>query len=213
MGNMRLRYRIPLAVIAILMVITLTVGSSYALWTVTKSQSTANVINSGCFRIEFLEKSSSINLTNTYPIKDEKGMATTPYKFTVKNTCTIDADYMIYLNTVNLDSNINKISDDLIKYSIIKEGDSTSVANLLSSATINSDKALFTDEVLNAETYFDKSYEIAGGTLAASSSDGGTDGGEATYYLRLWIDSSATTAINNYNFEAAVYSVARVSQQ
>lgn len=190
---MRLRYRIPLAVIAVMMVATMFLGSSYALWKVTKYQETANVIETGCFELTFTEQSSSINLTNTYPITDEKGLKTTPYTFTITNTCTIDADYTVYLNT--LQTTKSKIDDGLIKYSLFKTGDSVATANLLTSATVNTDVSSFTyDKTLLT------SYSLVSGSLAQNES--------AQYSLRLWIDESATTAINGYAFEAGIATVA-----
>lgn len=195
--RMRLRYRIPLAIIAIMLVITMFLGSSYALWKVTKYQETANVIETGCFELSFTEQSSSISLKNTYPITDEKGLKTTPYMFTLKNTCTIAADYKVYLNT--LEPTGTKITDTLIKYSLQKTGGSVAVASLLSGATVNKDVTNFT---------YDKnlltSYEIATGTLQPEES--------AQYSLRLWIDESATTAINGQSFEAGIATVAYVSE-
>lgn len=213
MGNLRLKYRIPLAIIAIMLVVTLSIGSSYALWKVTKEQSVANIITSGCFDVSFIEQSSSINLTNTYPMSDEKGLQTPAYVFTLKNTCTIDADYTIYLNTLNLTSGKNKIADNLIKYSITKTGavENNNVA-LLNTAT-TADKTMFNATDFDATTAIDTSYSLASGTLKASSTKNGTDGGEATYSLRLWIDSSATTAINGQSFEASVYSIARTAKK
>lgn len=190
---MRLKYRAPLIVIAILMVITAFIGSSYALWKVTKYQTTTNVIETGCFEVTFTEQSSSINLDNTYPISDEKGLKTTPYMFTIKNTCTIDAEYTVYLNT--LQSSGTKISDNLIKYALLKTGDSVNVANALSTAEVNTDVASFS---------YDKdlltSYSLATGTLSQNES--------AQYSLRLWIDESATTAINGQTFEAGIATIA-----
>lgn len=194
---MSLKYRIPLAMIAICMVLTLFLASSYALWKVTIYQETENIIDSGCFAITFEEESSSINLTNTYPISNEKGMKTKPYIFKITNTCTTDAKYTLYLNT--LEVNGSKIDDSLIDYSLVKSDGAVAVANKLNTATKNIDTSHFD---------FDKkiltSYEVAEGTLKGATSDGGTDGEAATYSLRLWIDESATTAINGYSFEAGL---------
>ncbi len=214
MSNMRLKYRIPLAIIAIMMVVTLSIGSSYALWKVTKEQDVANIITTGCFEVSFIEESNSINLTNTFPITDEKGLTTTPYVFTVKNTCTIDADYTIYLNTLNLTNGKAKIADNLIKYSIVQNGivENNNVA-LLNTAPIENDKALFSVTDFDATSAIDTSYKLASGTLRASSSKEAGDGESATFSLRLWIDSSATTAINGQVFEGAVYSIARTSSK
>ena len=214
LGNMRLRYKIPLALIAIMIVITMFIGSSYALWRVTDYQASVNVIGTGCFEIEFNDtNSSSINLANAYPISNEKGLVTKPYTFTIKNNCTIDAEYKVYLNTLNVEQ--NKIPDNLIEYSIKKSGDVTAVANLLSSATLNDETSQFSYDnksLLN-------SYIIATGNLKGRSTENVDDGEQETYNLRLWIDESAEniksgepetdkTIDETYSFEAAISTVA-----
>ncbi len=189
---MRLRYRIPLAVIAILMVMTLFLSSSYALWKVTIYQETENIIETGCFSIEFEDVSDSINLGNTYPMKDTNGMKLTPYIFKVKNTCSVDAKYTIYLNTLEVTG--TKLDDSLIKYSLIKSDDAVGTAQTLDTAKVNLDKSHFTFD----KTIL-KSYEIGTGTLKGKTNDASDDGGVATYSLRLWIDESGKNAVRDKN--------------
>lgn len=201
MGNMRLKYRIPLAIIAILMVITLFMGSSYALWKTTDYQETVNKIATGCFELSFTEDKKSINLDNTYPMEDEKGAETIPYRFTITNTCTTDAEYTIYLNTLKPDLG-TKIADDLIKVALLEENGATMVAHNLDSLEQNVELSHFAypKELLN-------SYIIGTGKLKGKD-DNGNAGESVTYDLRIWIDEKATTAINGQTFEAAVASVA-----
>lgn len=198
---MRLKYRIPLALTAILMVVTLFVASSYALWKVTIYQETENLIETGCFSLAFEDVSDSINLNNTYPMENEKGMKTKPYQFTIRNTCTVDAKYTIYLNTLSV--NGTKLDDSLIKYSLIKTDDAVAIANNLDSATVNIDLSHFT---------FDKkildSYEIGSGTLKGKTSETSDDGEYETYSLRLWIDEKATNEIAGQTFEAGISTIA-----
>lgn len=197
---MRLKYRIPLALIAILMVVTLFIASSYALWKVTIYQETENIIETGCFSLSF-EEADSINLDNTYPMTSESGMKTKPYQFTIRNTCTVDAKYTIYLNTLAVTG--TKLDDSLIKYSLIKTGGAVAVATNLNTATTNLDTSHFT---------FDKkilkSYEIGSGTLKGKSSETSNDGASDTYNLRLWIDEKATKTIAGQTFEAGISTIA-----
>lgn len=197
---MRLKYRIPLALIAILIVVTLFIASSYALWKVTIYQETENIIETGCFSLSF-EEADSINLDNTYPMPNESGMKTKPYQFTIRNTCTVDAKYTIYLNTLAV--NGTKLDDSLIKYSLIKTGGAVAVATNLDSAKTNFDTSHFT---------FDKkilkSYEIGSGTLQGSTSETSNDGAFDTYELRLWIDEEATNEIAGQTFEAGISTIA-----
>lgn len=198
---MRLRYRIPLALLAILMVITLFIASSYALWKVTIYQETENIIETGCFKLDFEDVSSSIQLDNTYPMPDESGMKLKPYIFTISNTCTIDAKYTLFLNTLDVDK--EKLDDGLIKYSIVKSDGALAVADTLNAAPKNIDTSHFT---------FDKkiltSYEIGSGTLKGRTSKTSEDGETATYSLRLWIDESATNDIAGQTFEAGLSTIA-----
>ncbi len=187
---MRLRYRIPLAVIAIFMVMTLFMASSYALWKVTIYQETENIIETGCFSLEFKDESSSINLGNTYPMSNESGMKTIPYIFTVKNTCTVDAKYTIYLNTLEVDG--VKLEDSLINYSLVKVDGALATAQTLDTAKTNMDTShfTFTKKIL-------KSYELETSTLKGKTDENSDDGGSATYSLRLWIDESGKNAVRD----------------
>lgn len=198
---MRLRYRIPLAIISIMIVISMFIGSSFALWRVTKYQETENIIDTGCFKLTFIEQTSSINLTNAYPITNTKGLQTTPYTFTVKNDCTVDANFAIYLNTLNVTG--TKIDDNLIDYSLKKSTDASAVANKLSTSIRNTDTSHFNYSGKTIQT----SYSLATGTLRGRSAEGVDDGESATYSLRLWIDESATKEISGQKFEAAIASV------
>ena len=214
---MRLRYRIPLIIIAILIVFTTFIGSSYSFWEVTEYQTDPNIIRTGCFELSFEEQSSSVNLVNSYPMADEKGLKTIPYTFTLTNTCDIDADYTVYLNTFQAASGKTKIDDKFIKYSLNKKESSSKVAKYLASedqenqnnkAIVNSDTSSFKyEEGKTIET----SYELDSGSLKGKTTDteGQEKSGESvTYELRLWIDSSATNDIHGQVFEAAVSTIA-----
>ena len=211
MGNLRLRYRIPLAVIAILMIITLFVGSSYALWQTTDYQESVNKIASGCFELSFVEDRKSINLDNTYPMEDISGLKTIPYRFTITNTCNVDAEYTIYLNTLQPAAG-TKLSDSLVKVSLMKEGGATNVAHLLSGVDTNTDLTHFDYDVKDetgaviTERDILTSYILGDGKLKGKTN---TEEGESvTFDLRIWIDASATNEIAYQTFEAAVASVA-----
>lgn len=164
-------------------------GTSYSLWVVTKYQDSTNTINTSCFEVEFTELSSAINLKNAYPISDEKGLKTTPYTFKVKNICDTKTDYQITLNTLQISG--NKIPDNLIKYVFYDNSSTVTVGSYLSNAKINTD----TENIKTSSTIL-TSYEIATGTLEKND--------EKQYMLKLWIDESATTAINGFQFESSI---------
>lgn len=210
---MRLKYRISLMVIAILMVMSLFVGSSYALWRLTDYQQTTNLIESGCFSISFNDKEgkNSINLDNAYPEEDTKGMSRVPYEFTIKNTCTVDAKVTIYLSSLNVD---NKLDDKYIRYAMYPKNGALKVAKSLVKYGANDDSIIATKNLdtshFNLEREIEDSYILEEEVLlAGASSDTASDGGEATYNLNLWINNKAEKNIAGKTFEAAITTIAR----
>lgn len=61
--------------------------TSYALWTMSHTQSTTNALASGCFSTTFTDD-SPIKLEKAYPISETAGLKLSPYTFTITNTCT-----------------------------------------------------------------------------------------------------------------------------
>ena len=98
---MKKKHKITLLVIGILLALSLMLSSSYALWVFNVSQESTNVMVSDCFEITFTEGSSAIHLENAFPMKDSKGVYTTPYEFTLTNICEHAADVEINLETLN----------------------------------------------------------------------------------------------------------------
>lgn len=206
---MKNKYKISLLVIAILLALSMTVGSSYAFWTTTVTQTGENEVASGCLEIELNDVeldesgnaiSTSINLTNSYPMSDAKGLATKPYSLTIKNTCSINANYTILLNTL---SN-TVLNESNMKYHFIKTSptETTMTPALINSITPTVlDSAMATDISTVVGGTIQNSYIIGNGILNAES-ENVTD--SVTYNLRLWIDESAENEIMGNTFEAAI---------
>ncbi len=190
---MKLKYKILMAIIAVSIGLCLMIYQSYALWVVTLSGQ-ENIVEVGCFNIEFIENTSSIALSNSYPVSDEKGMSGEAYSFTITNKCTVDSAYQVTLNTLNA----NTMGDDKVKYVIYKDGESKpSVGSLVNSAPINADKGNIT------VTDLKESYIIASGELKGAAEENGT-GESHTYNVYLWIDESAGNEVENTRFEASI---------
>ena len=171
----------------------LMIYQSYALWVVTLSGQ-ENIVEVGCFNIEFIENTSSIALSNSYPVSDEKGMSGEAYSFTITNKCTVDSAYQVTLNTLNA----NTMGDDKVKYVIYKDSEGKpSTGSLVTSAPINADKANIT------VTDLKESYIIASGELRRAAEENGT-GESHTYNVYLWIDESAGNEVENTRFEASI---------
>ncbi len=212
MDKLSLKYRIALAGVTIMLVCCMFLGSSYALWKLTNTQTAENSFQTGCFNITFTNGSgsNSISLNKAYPMSDTNGLKTTPYTFTITNACTIKASYKLLLNvlTVAADSGASnnataapenkktagQIADNLVKYNLVKGTTTNTTASLVSSLTQNTDTAGLS---YGGKT-LSKSYILDGGTAGITLNAKASQ----TYTLRLWISNSADTSINYKKFEA-----------
>ena len=147
------------------------IGITFAFFSTGGTQDTANTFTSGCLNIELTDASSSINLTNTYPISDVEGVDSTSYDFTIRNTCDTSTNYSINLESLNEIS--NSLNADYIKVSL----SSNTVDNVISKL---SDNIVTIPELDGAY----EAYTLYTGSINAHE--------EKTYHLKLWIDYDAT---------------------
>lgn len=180
---MKIRYQISLVILGVLLCSSILIGTSYSLWTVSSTQTTANTLNSGCFTFTFTEGSNNINLTNSYPISDASGLVKTPYTFTIKNDCTIDANTSISLDTINTST----LSRSYLKVGIKSSSESSPTTGIISTYTAGT--------VTDSSTMSD-AYIIKTDTLTAGSSK--------SYSIWLWIDESVGNAAQGKNYSAKV---------
>ena len=147
------------------------IGITFAFFSTGGTQDTANTFTSGCLNIELTDASSSIKLTNTYPISDVEGVDTTSYDFTVRNTCDTPTNYSINLESLNQVS--NSLNADYIKVSL----SSDTFDNVISKLSTNTKATPELDGAYEA-------YTLYTGNLGANETK--------TYHLKLWIDYNAT---------------------
>ena len=147
------------------------IGITFAFFSTGGTQDTANTFTSGCLNIELTDASSSINLTNTYPISDVEGVDSTSYDFTIRNTCDTPTNYSINLESLN--EVANTLNADYIKVSL----SSNTVDNVISKL---SDNIVTIPEIDGAY----EAYTLYTASLGAHE--------EKTYHLKLWIDYDAT---------------------
>ena len=185
---MKKHYKITLILLGILLVATINLGVTYALWQITEKQTDKNIVSSGCLEITFEETSNSINLTKAYPITDEEGMKLVPYKFKIKNTCTIDSKYYVTLNSFG--DTATAMDDAVIKYAF----------NLSSKNPASFDREFLTTAPINIETAsleitdLIESYIIKEDYLRIDE--------EKEYSLYLWIDYNADNEVMGETFQA-----------
>ena len=167
----------------IALVITIIIGTTYSLWSVTKTQENENTIVVGeyansCIKVTFEEP---IVDEIAYPKTDEEGMKTSPLKFTLKNECEFTAEYEIHLeildtNTMN-ETSVKAVLDNNTP-KLVNEYTSTEAVIENATARILQRDMLETDE-------------------------------EKTYYFRKWIEEDATQSeVTNKTFDTKIAIVA-----
>lgn len=196
---MRSRYKIALGIITILILLTITVGTSYSYYSVSDTQETPNSLATACFQFTFNEETQSgisgpINLTNAYPMTDEKGGTTTPYKFTIKNTCESGTTINYKLTLDSLTTPASTLNANLIKYKLDKTNGTAQPGTATMLNTKLSDNAL--DAITKSTYNIQNVYNLEEGTLAPNETK--------TYDLRLWLDSSATNDTMGQSFTGMV---------
>jgi hypothetical protein len=159
--------------IAILLIVTITIGTSYSLWTTSVQQESTNTIDVGCFRIEFSDEgivgAGNISIDKAYPIQDDVGKTLVPYKFNISNTCSTASSYNVILETLNtstMDESKLKVylNDNSIKH------------------YVNNVSEELSDDAKNG-------MNLTRGYLGAGES--------ITYSLRAWIDYDVTVDTPN----------------
>lgn len=198
---MKIGYRISLVVIGILLALSATVGSSYALWLSEETQENNNYITSGCFSLEYIDTINNtntfINLTNAYPINDNNGMNLTPYTIILRNTCDIAATYDLTLTT----DKANTLDDSFLKTNLKNVTTNTTfntqLLNTLTKTTL--DNNLATEITSNNNITIDNTYLLASGKLNPFE--------EVKYELRIWLDIDAPNETMNKRFVATVSNI------
>ena len=142
---------LSIAIIGLLLIVT---GVTYSILSFRVEGDEVNIVKAGILKID-INENEPITLLETYPISTDKGMEGEPYSFTISNTGDIDALYRIYLDDVELDAGIERLSDSSIRYSLTKDGKylTNTVADLLSQREnrIIDNGAIYPGETFNYE--------------------------------------------------------------
>ena len=153
-------------IIAILVLtVFITSAVTYGYFAANKSQTGNNTLLTECFNIDMTNESASINLSNAYPISNKKGQETTPYSFTLTNTCATTAKYYIIV-----DSKTNSFDDRYLNVSVNKENPK----NL----------SYIENTSYPADSGYQSSHIIETGTLVQNASK--------DFDVRIWIDEATT---------------------
>ena len=150
-----MKYKKSIIVLALLLMISIISGVSYALWVYTNVQEEQNEISSSCFELTF-NGGEVIDLTDAIPLSDEDGSALNPYTFTVKNICSTPTYYYINIetsSTSDMDSSYIKVKLDDEKP--VKLGDIALNDNKVIPESIDSRKIGYGQLFKNDEVSYD----------------------------------------------------------
>jgi len=185
---MRSGYRITLSMLTIMILLTITVGTSYSFYSVSDVQTNPNELVTTCFDISFNDNngSSTIKLNSSglyaYPMSEANALAKlTPYEFTVTNNCTnLNASQSVnYVVTLNTLTSTPSTLTNYLNYKLNTKSPTTitGTTTLLTSSTYS-----LMDSIKSGQG-IDKSYVLTSGTLAPGNSK--------TFNLYLWIKEDA----------------------
>ena len=104
-------------------------GISYAWLSQTTKGNKSQTLVVGNLVLTLSEK-EAITLTNSYPMSDQNGLKTTPYIFTLQNTGAIHSNYAIYLDDVDLSEGEERMGNESLRYSIVRDGQTLKIGNL-----------------------------------------------------------------------------------
>ena len=171
--------------ISVLGLLLVTIGVTYSYLKTTAIQSDSNVISTlNCLEVTMEDVSAPITVSETYPVSDDEGLQTTPYRFKLKNLCNIQVGV-----DINLESLTTASSSGLYYY--LKVSLNNNPAALLRSKTSTTKYASGTDA--RRLTY-----------ASINPNE------ERTYELKLWVDSDATySQAGNKTYQGKIVAVAQ----
>jgi hypothetical protein len=137
-----------------------------------------------------LTDQNPITLANAYPMSDNKGLLSTPYTFTITNSCSTASSFMVYL-VVFSDS---EIPDKNIKYNL----DTTNKTELINSLPERVLDTSVKNQLITkiGKSTISKVYQLDSKSLSAGSSQ--------TFNLRMWLDINSSNELMNKTFISTV---------
>ena len=137
-----------------------------------------------------LTDQNPITLANAYPMSDNKGLLSTPYTFTITNSCSTASSFMIYL-VVFSDS---EIPDKNIKYNLDTTNKTELISNLPERILSTSIKNQLITKI--GKSTISKVYQLDSKSLSAGSSQ--------VFNLRMWLDISSSNELMNKKFISTI---------
>ena len=187
---------IILGILAVLIVIVISFGVTKAFMKpIEQGGNITEIALSSCAKIK-LTGESSINLSNSYPMSRNKGLQTTPYKFTVTSYCESPVGFSLYI--APLSSNTLDVSN--VYYILTDRNSKVALAEGILSQTNHVADQFSKAEQIELETGIKSSYSDI---LSIYSQDIPLLGNK-DYDLYLFVDSDTTNDTMGQTFKAGV---------
>ena len=166
--------------VGILLLLSLALSGTYALWTITEEQTGSNKIVGGCLNFEMKDSSEAITLENVFPIDDFSGTRLQGYSFTVTNKCSKPMDYRIELDSLYEED--AEFMNNLYIATLLDYGVKSKLSEL----------ELLENTDLNVREKHTLAYDTVLGNATNS------------HVLRIWVDESAPNDEQNKTFLSKV---------
>ena len=163
--------------VALLFLISMVVGVSYAYIAYTTKQEGINVVKTDCINVKLEELTNALEIKEAYPMSDEAGKNSKPYRFRLTNTCGVGVDYNIHLE--------------------VQESEKRIASNNIAVNVDGKEKKRLTESI-RGSIYYEgvESYKIESNQLRAGES--------IIHSVRIWLDQSAGNETQNGTFQSKI---------
>ena len=118
-------------VVILVLLLVLVIASTYAWLRLTKNSNTVNKITAGNLELVLDDTTSEgIKLEKAVPISDTEGKKGTEYTFTLENKGTVDLNYYLYLNDLDLAEGETRLEDNKVRYKLVKDDNVVTATNV-----------------------------------------------------------------------------------
>ena len=118
-------------VVILILLLVLVTASTYAWLRLTKNSNTINKITAGNLELVLDDTmSDGIKLEKAVPISDAEGEKGTEYTFTLENKGTVDLNYYLYLNDIDLAEGETRLEDNKVRYKLVKDNNVVTATNV-----------------------------------------------------------------------------------
>lgn len=130
-----------ITMVSIFFVTIVMISSAYAVFSSVQKSEDYNTLSVGLLKVDFDKNESNlsnvINLNGAYPVTDQEGQGTNPYRFSITNSGTLDANYKIRIIDDNDMIEEDGCSDNLLNKNYVKVSINSGEPFILTQAELN----------------------------------------------------------------------------